>query len=474
MSSDLGLRVDSEQAASEEARMARIMAGMPVQRVTHVEVDATPKQLELPFTKIIEDEDVFKALNELRKMPNYYSAKIKEEGKFRDDNATIQLTPDGERRWHEGKPAFENAIAFLKDAKPVPELTFSHELSHSAEDLVKHIGPKGLNTDMLPDKVDPPTRFSRYGRFNGSIIELLVFASQSARDCIMKCCICDGDASRSDRSVVLDPIYKVCGIAVSPHKAMGNVISIILAEGFTPKTSAAASSSATTSASAEGTDFNVNKPETRFEEVEEGVYKLTIVGAGNPPPNVTVAKEGDSIVLKRFMNGKEIAKASYGIPIPFELENTTATYAAGTLTVTMKTIREAATGTETAGKLTLPAEGSEERVGVSAGQSENVIVINLKPSKYETEIVINLVNSEAGRTTVNLEQSFSMIEDGQKCKCTATSSFRLPFTTNANSIKIDGHQITVNEGPATVAETPKETTAEKKGPTDGEIKITVQ
>ena len=409
-------------------------------------------------------------------MPNYYSAKIKEEGKFRDDNATIQLTPDGERRWHEGKPAFENAIEFLKSAKAVPELTLSRELSHSAEDLVKHIGPKGLNTDMLPDKVDPPTRFGRYGRFTGGIIELLIFASQSARDCIMKCCICDGDSSRGDRSIVLDPNYKVCGIAISPHKVMGNVISIILTEGFTPKTSAASSATSAAAASPDaGTDYNVNKPETRFEETETGVYRLTIVGAGNPPPNVTVSKEGESIVLRRFLNGKEIAKASYGIPVPFELENTTATYAAGTVTVIMKTVREAGTGgSESAGKLTLPAEGSEERVGVSAAQSDDAIIINLKPSKYETEIEVNLVNEEAGRTTVNLEQSFTMIEDGRKCKCTATSSFRLPFTTNAGAIKIDGHQITVGEGPATPAatEAPKEA-APKKEPQDGEIKITM-
>jgi len=266
--------------------MARIMAGAPVQRVTHTVVDATPKQLEIPFTKIIEEEAVFKAINELRKMPNYYSAKIKEEGKFRDDNPAVQVTPDGERRWHEGKPAFDDAILYLKCAPAVAELTLSKELSQSAADLVKHIGPKGLNSDVLADGTKPLARFERYGRFSGAITEIIIYASQSARDCVMKCCICDGDDSRSDRSTILDSQYKVCGVAVGPHKVMGNVISIILAGGFTPKTSAAQSVPAAGSAAAAASsntssgdiDYNVNKPETRFEETDTGVYQLTIVG----------------------------------------------------------------------------------------------------------------------------------------------------------------------------------------------------
>lgn len=470
MSNDMGLRVEEEQAATEEARMARIMARQPVQRVTHVTVDNTAKQLELPFGKLIEEQDIFKAINELRKMPNYYSAKCKEEGKWKEGDSTIQLTPDGERRWHEGKVAFDEAIDFLAGAKPAPALTLSPELSHSAMDLVKHIGPNGLNTDMLPNHVDPPTRFSRYGQFQGSIIEIIVYAAHTARDCIIKCCVCDGDSSRSDRTTLLDPQYKVCGIAAGPHTKMGTVISIILAGGFVPKTSAATTVNPAAAATApaggdDTTDYNVNKPETKFAEVEPGVFQLTIIGAGNPPPNVSVSKKDDAIVLRRFLNGKEIATANYGLPIPFELDEASAVYSKGTIVVTIKPQSDTAVSTEEAGTVELPGTGSEERVGIGASQSPDNIAISLTPSKFPTTVTVKLEQGEAGRTTVNLVQTFETEEDGQKCKCTATSSFRMPFTTNPSGVKIDGTTVIVS--PVKVEAAPKpEGEEKKKGPRD--------
>ena len=475
------MRVEEEQAATEEARMARIMARQPVQRVTHVTVDSTAKQLEIPFGKLIEEQDIFNAVNELRKMPNYYSAKCKEEGKWKEGDSTIQLTAGGERRWHEGKAAFDEAIDFLASAKPAPALTLSPELSHSAEDLVKHIGPNGLNTDMLPNHVDPPTRFTRYGQFQGSIIEIIVYAAHTARDCIIKCCVCDGDSSRSDRDTLLDPQYKVCGIASGPHTKMGTVISIILAGGFIPKTSAAktvdAAAAAATPAAAGGddtTDYNVNKPETKFAEVEPGVFQLTIIGAGNPPPNVSVSKKDDAVVLRRFLNGREIATATYGLPIPFELDEASAVYSKGTIVVTIKPVSDTAVSTEEAGKLELPGTGSEERVEVGASQSPDNITITLKPSKFPTTVAVKLEQGDAGRTTVNLVQTFVTEEDGQKCKCTATSSFRMPFTTNASGVKIDGTNVIVS--PVKLEAAPKLEGGEekKKGPSEGEIKLTVQ
>jgi hypothetical protein len=455
--------------------MARVMGNQPIEKVTRkVVVADNTKQVGIPLGVIIEEKDVFNCINELRKMPHNYSAKIKEIGKFIDSDPTIQVTGDGERRWHEGKTAFLEAIDFLSTAKAVSPLTLSPELSKSADDLVRYIGPTGLNTDILADKTDPPTRFSRYGAFNGTIIELLVFAARDAQDCVIKCCVCDGDKSRADRSVLLDSKFKVCGLSSGPHKQMGTLISIILAEEFEAKTSAPKNlaQAAASTVDVSGVDFNANKPEVSFKEVEQNVYTLTIVGAGNPPPNVTLEKKDDAIVLKRFHNGKEIATANYGIPIPFELSETTATYSKGTIVVAIKPVLESVIESEEAGTVKLPDTGLGDRVNISAAQDNDSITINLAPSKFETEIVVNLDHSEAGRTTVNIVQAFAMPEGDSVCKCTATSSFRLPFTTNASACEVSTEKITVK--PASVTRTPGEQKDRKpKEPAAGEIQLTV-
>jgi len=472
--------------------MARVLARQPVTFVKHTTVDATPAQLKIPFDVKIAVEDILKYINELRTAPQSFIEKIQKQNTFKKGDDTIQVTPGGERRWREGKPAFDDAINALAKQQAVEALKLSPELSKSADDLVKHIGPKGLNTDSVNGE-DPIDRFCKYGNFNGSIMELICFAAQDALDVVIKQFVADGDPERSDRAELLNPYYKFVGIGFANHSKMGTVVSIILTEEFNSKegevpASVAKASPICTEATSnnEGEDLDEVQPQVSFKQVDGG-YNLIINKAGNPPPNVSVEKKNENIVLKRFKDGKEIATANYGIPVKFSLANTTATYSKGNIVVFIKegaapaktgnaAIANAADEAE-AGKLTVPGTGSEERIKISPEQEDDRIILHLGPGKYETAITLKL-KQNGPSTTINLVQVFKIMEDGKPCTCTATSSFRLPFTTNPSAIEIKDLTVTIKEGEPNAAPAAADAPAAKEeasadGPAEGPIPITV-
>ena len=147
----------------------------------------------------------------------------------------------------EGWSAVEEAITFLRAAKPPGPLGMSSGLNLAAQVHVKDqagsgtTGHQGTNKGRIEERVKP------YGIWQGAIGENLSYGNESARERVLTWLIDDGFASRGHRKRLLSNDYKVGGLACGAHPQWGTMCCLTLAGAFTDMTPAkAATASANT------------------------------------------------------------------------------------------------------------------------------------------------------------------------------------------------------------------------------------
>jgi uncharacterized protein YkwD len=140
----------------------------------------------------------------------------------------------------EGTSALEEAIKFLRAAKPVPPLGLSPGMCAGARELVKDQGATGATGHRGADGSFCEQRTQRFGTWTGDIGEDLNYSDDTARERVLTLLIDDGVANRGHRLRLFDPNYKVVGVACGNHK-LGGMCVITFAGGFTEKTGSAQS-----------------------------------------------------------------------------------------------------------------------------------------------------------------------------------------------------------------------------------------
>lgn len=141
--------------------------------------------------------------------------------------ATMTVTTE------EGWGAVEEAIAFLRTAKPAAPLTRSEGLCQASLAHIKDqngtgsTGHKGNDNSFVEQRVKP------YGTWQGGIGENLTYGNESARERVLTWLIDDGFPSRGHRRRLLSADYKVAGVCCGPHPQFNSMCAITLAGGFT-------------------------------------------------------------------------------------------------------------------------------------------------------------------------------------------------------------------------------------------------
>ena len=166
------------------------------------------------------EEGIFKQQNELRKNPDSYIEKLE---KSLNDYQNNILSKENEIPipTYEGAKAVNDAINFLKNQEPLPELIYSQEMSLSCKDLVNDIGPKGLVTHEGTEIKNIYNRLEKYCDWDGAIAENLDFGFKVPENIIMNMIIDDGDENRYQRKNLFYPDFKYVGIGVGPHRDYG-------------------------------------------------------------------------------------------------------------------------------------------------------------------------------------------------------------------------------------------------------------
>jgi uncharacterized protein YkwD len=144
----------------------------------------------------------------------------------------VRLMPGSVRLCtHEGVRAVDEAIRFLRRARPLPSLALSPGLCLAAADHCREqaggaVGHHGC------DGGDPGSRISRYGVVAQGWAENIAYGQRSARAIVAAFIIDDGVRGRGHRRNIFNPNYNAAGAAYGPHARYGTVCSIDFAGGY--------------------------------------------------------------------------------------------------------------------------------------------------------------------------------------------------------------------------------------------------
>ena len=176
---------------------------------------------------------LIREMNLARENPSQYAAYI-EELRSHFDGKYIAY-PGGTRvPTKEGTRALDDAIRFLRHARPEAPLVLSPGMSracadHCADQISGRMGHDGT------DRSTPGTRISRYGEWGGGWGENLAYGKTNARDIIMALIIDDGLPARKHRKNIFNPKFNVAGAALGPHARLRTVCSIDFAGAYAEK-----------------------------------------------------------------------------------------------------------------------------------------------------------------------------------------------------------------------------------------------
>uniref|UniRef100_A0A7S2SPY0 Calponin-homology (CH) domain-containing protein n=1 Tax=Rhizochromulina marina TaxID=1034831 RepID=A0A7S2SPY0_9STRA len=182
------------------------------------------------------EEAVLFELNRLRADPRAYAAVL--EASIAHYNAEKVFAPPGAsvlKATHEGAAAVTEAVAQLQSTAPLPLLrrhalmdqaAKAHATDLATNDTTGHVGSDGSKSSA---------RLRRYGEWHEIAGEVIAYREGSAAAFVEQLIICDGEQRRHNRTAVLSPEFRVCGIAASEHPSLESVVVVPLAGGFGPK-----------------------------------------------------------------------------------------------------------------------------------------------------------------------------------------------------------------------------------------------
>lgn len=137
----------------------------------------------------------------------------------------------------EGTVPLEEAIKFMRATKPLSPLSVAPGMCSGARSLVSEQSTSGATGHKGSDGSFCEQRAERFGAWREPIGENLSYSDDSARERVLTLLIDDGVANRGHRQRLLNPAYKVVGVACGEHK-LGSMCVITFAGGFTDKPAA--------------------------------------------------------------------------------------------------------------------------------------------------------------------------------------------------------------------------------------------
>lgn len=132
----------------------------------------------------------------------------------------------------EGKAAVYEAISALHRTQPRAPLAPSRGISRAAaghasfQSVTGELGHMGRNNSTAAGRVE------QYGDWHRTIAENINYGPNSAREIVAQLLIDDGVKDRGHRANILNPDFRVVGVAIQTHPEYGYVCVIDFAGGF--------------------------------------------------------------------------------------------------------------------------------------------------------------------------------------------------------------------------------------------------
>ncbi len=117
----------------------------------------------------------------------------------------------------EGLSGLNEAISFLKAAKPIASLRPSVGLSRAAKDHVNEQGILGRKGHYGRDGSSFSSRIERYGDWRIRIGENIDYGNKEAQRVVRSLIIGDGVSGRGHRKNIFNPDFRIVGVACGTH-----------------------------------------------------------------------------------------------------------------------------------------------------------------------------------------------------------------------------------------------------------------
>ena len=169
-----------------------------------------------------------------RQNPKAY-ASLLEKWKPYYDGKLLKLPGKNPVKTKEGWKAADEAIRFLHSAPSIPPLILSKGMSLGARDHVKDQGPSGSSQHKGRDGSQPWDRVNRYGTWEKTIGENISLGSNNPRHIVKELIIDDGVPGRGHRKNILNPEFRVVGVAFGNHFIYGTICVLTFAGSYKEK-----------------------------------------------------------------------------------------------------------------------------------------------------------------------------------------------------------------------------------------------
>jgi uncharacterized protein YkwD len=169
-------------------------------------------------SKYLKMKKIFDAINAVRKAPAKYADKIQKLYIAKMDKKNKKLHTGWKRTFTEGLPAMEEAVKFLKKAKPVAPLkldmgmswaAFKHSVYMLTKKKLDHTGKGGSSMNK---------RLEEYGDWQTTIGENIFKTTKNTRNeelMLLEFIIDDGVKNRGHRANVMKKDFKNVGIGIA-------------------------------------------------------------------------------------------------------------------------------------------------------------------------------------------------------------------------------------------------------------------
>ena len=159
-------------------------------------------------------KEVITESNRIRRNPKWYIPILEKYLENFDGN--VLTIPEKEEciETQEGPSAYKEAIEFLKNQKPIPELEYNEEISKISLDYANSISKTGeLESDNAIEN-----RLAKYIDWDYAVSESIDYGGTTGKEIIVNLLVDDGVKLRNHRENIFNKKFLYFGVAVVPNE----------------------------------------------------------------------------------------------------------------------------------------------------------------------------------------------------------------------------------------------------------------
>ena len=180
------------------------------------------------------EKQLFEEINYARANPHEY-VKALELFKKNYRGNQIHYPEGGVLVTNEGVAALDDAINFLRTIKPLPPLDLRSGMVKAAKAHVTDLVSTGKSGHRGSDGSQPGQRLDRFGTWDQSYGENIVYESRTPRYDVIGMIIDDGTANRGHRENLFAPEFRVVGVAAGKRPNGPTLGVVTFAVGYKDK-----------------------------------------------------------------------------------------------------------------------------------------------------------------------------------------------------------------------------------------------